>query len=184
MTDGQHPSRLDHVKQAAIRFVLMFVYLLIVFALFQLHEFIVLREHGLPYTRFGVAIVNALVIAKVMLIADEFHLGEMRGERPLALPILIRSAVFAATFIAVDLTEKLIKNLLEGHALEASLSKLGAGLTTTLVSGVDMAVMLIPFFAFVEIGRILGMANLRRILFIARDARIEIEDTSPARAPT
>lgn len=46
------------------------------FALFQAHQYVVLAQHQIPFTQFGVGLVNALVLAKVMLVADDLRLGE------------------------------------------------------------------------------------------------------------
>jgi hypothetical protein len=53
------------------------------FALFQAHQYVVLARHQIPFTQLGVGLVNALVLAKVMLVADDLRLGEWRGRRPL-----------------------------------------------------------------------------------------------------
>jgi hypothetical protein len=159
------PDRLEKVRKGFIRFSAMFAYLLVVFTMFQLHEYIVLEERGIPYTRFGFAIVNALVLAKVMLVADELHLGESRSsERPLIYPILIRSVLFAVVLILFDIAEKTIKGLIEGKTLLDSVPDIGGGVLGSVITGVILTVMLVPFFAFVEIGRFFGMDALRHAL--------------------
>jgi hypothetical protein len=49
--------------------------LLAMFALFQLHEYVVLAKQHISYSRWGFASINALVLAKVMLVADDVGLG-------------------------------------------------------------------------------------------------------------
>ena len=66
----------------------MFLYLWAMFALFALHEKIVLREVGASLPSQGFAFVNALVLAKVMLIAEDLNLGNWLQGRPLIFPIL------------------------------------------------------------------------------------------------
>ena len=62
------------------RFATMFAYLWAMFALFQVHQYVVLAQHQIPFTQFGVGLVNALVLAKVMLVADDLRLGEWQGD--------------------------------------------------------------------------------------------------------
>jgi len=102
-------------KHGLSRFLIMFLYLLVGFTLFQLHEYVVLTQHHLPYARYGFAIINALVLAKVMLVADEFRLGDWFPTQPLLYPILVRSVLFAAVFIVFDIAEKVITGLFQGH---------------------------------------------------------------------
>jgi hypothetical protein len=67
----------------------------------------VLAEHGISFTRFGFGLVNAFVLAKVMMVTDEMKLGgAWRGRRPLVQHILFRSVLFAVVFILFDLVEK------------------------------------------------------------------------------
>ena len=60
----------------------MFADLWAMFLLFQIHQYVVLAQHHIPFTQFGVGLLNALVLAKVMLVADDLRLGEWRGRRP------------------------------------------------------------------------------------------------------
>ena len=62
-------------------FATMFAYLWVMFLLFQTHQYVVLAQQQIPFTRYGIGLVNALVLAKVMLVADDLRLGEWRGRR-------------------------------------------------------------------------------------------------------
>ena len=61
----------------------MFLYLWIVFSLLAIHELMILSQHQLSYQAHGIAIVNALVFAKVMLVAEDLHLGHRLNDKPL-----------------------------------------------------------------------------------------------------
>ena len=68
-------------KDQIRNFGLMFLYLWIVFGLLAVHESMILSQHQLSYQVRGVAIVNALVFAKVMLVAEDLHLGRRLNDR-------------------------------------------------------------------------------------------------------
>jgi hypothetical protein len=155
---------LQRTKHGTIRFGIMFLYLLSVFALFQLHEYIVLSQHNIEYTRYGFAIINALLLAKVMLVADEMKLGKSFSDRPLIYAVLLRSVLFALVFIAFDFIEKTIEGLIKGHSLLDSIPTLAGGFLGSVMFVCIMAVMLIPFFAFVEVNKLLGPGGLQRLL--------------------
>jgi len=53
----------------------MFLYLWLLFALFTYHEAIVLARRDISYAPFGLAFVNAFVLAKVMLVAEKLRIG-------------------------------------------------------------------------------------------------------------
>jgi hypothetical protein len=90
------------------RFVVLFFYLWVLFAMFVLNQSIVLREEGIPFIAQGVALVNALVLAKVMLLFEAFDPGRWLRRRPLIYPILYESFLLTVLFLVVYVLEKVI----------------------------------------------------------------------------
>jgi hypothetical protein len=62
------------------RFLVMFVYLWALFSVFVLQEGIVLRKQGMGFTFQGFALINALVLAKVMLVSEGLDLARWLRE--------------------------------------------------------------------------------------------------------
>ena len=60
------------------RFIVIFLYLWVVFGLLSIHKSLVLSQSHLDYPEHAFAIINALVFAKVLLVAEHFHLGTDR----------------------------------------------------------------------------------------------------------
>ena len=76
MTSGRAPLGLiGRIVGGACRLAGVFAYLWVVLTLFALHESIVLAKHEIDYRGYGMAFLNAWVLAKVMLIADDLNLG-------------------------------------------------------------------------------------------------------------
>jgi hypothetical protein len=168
------PSGHDHKKQDRRQRIIheintfwgMTIYLWLLFFLFSLHESIVLAKYQIGYSFFGIPIVNALVLAKVMLIAEDLHLGERFKERPLIYPIAYKSIVFTIVFVCFHIVEESIIAVLKGKPLSESISSIGGGrLLGILAVAAIMTVALCPFFAFREIGRAMGERELRSLLF-------------------
>jgi hypothetical protein len=156
----------DRLANEVTRFGLMFVYLWLVFGLFVLFERIVRGQMGLGYQSQGFALINALVLAKVMLIAEDLNLGRWMRRRPLAYAAMGEAALFATVFIAFHILERLIVGLLHGSTLVGSAPVFGQGGFVGLVTvAAIMFVVLIPYFAFRDIGRALGPGELSRLLF-------------------
>jgi hypothetical protein len=157
----------EKALHGAVRFAGMFVYLWAIFILFQLHEYVVLAEHGISFTRFGFGLVNAFVLAKVMLVADELRLGAWRGRRPLIYHILFRSVLFAAVLFLFDIAEKILVGVFRAKSLAESLPTYGGGgMLGSLLVGIFVSVALIPFFSFVEISRVMGPGEFTKLLFM------------------
>ena len=143
----------------------MFLYLWVLFALFTYHKAVVLAQHDIPFEPFGVAIFNAFVLAKVMLVVEKMNLAERVRGKPLVFPILHKSIVLSLTFILFNLTEKIVVGLWKGKSLTESLPTVGNGSPIeVIVTASILAVALIPFFAFRELSRALGGGVLGSLL--------------------
>ena len=137
----------------------------------SLHRTAVLQQSGISYTEQGFAIVNALIFAKVMLIADDLKLGRRFSSRPLIYSVIWASLAFAVLLICFHIAEGAVMALLRGRPLADSLSDFGAGnLRGVLSIGAIVFVALIPFFMFREIDRVLGEGQLWRLV-VARDRK-------------
>jgi hypothetical protein len=165
MSDSK-PSLKAKALHEFVRFATMFAYLWAMFVLFQIHQYVVLAQHQIPFTQFGVGFMNALVLAKVMLVADDLRLGDWRGRRPLIYPVLLRSVLFAIVFIVFDVIEKMVIGVYHGKAVAESIETPGgAGILGGIIVAIIIAVALVPFFAFVEVSRLMDPGELARIFF-------------------
>ena len=102
-------ERLRRLKTGAIdetrELFWIFIYLWVLLSLFSLHKALVLNEESLIYHQ-GFAIINALALAKVVLVAEYFHVGDNLKNRPLIYPIMFKSAVFAVILLCFHIIEK------------------------------------------------------------------------------
>ena len=88
-----HPRHLrEDALDEFIRFVIIFGYFGVVFALLSVHKSITLSEYHLDCPEYFFVIVNFLVFAKVLLSCEVFHLGTrvsqqaLQKSHPLRLP--------------------------------------------------------------------------------------------------
>lgn len=154
------------------RFLVMFVYLWVVFGLFVLNESVVLGERHIGFTSQGFALINAAVLGKVMLIAEDLKLGRSAFQHsPLIIPVAHKSGLFAAVFIAFHALERVLVGTFAGKTMAESMLHMGGGTWQgVLTVWAVMAVSLLPFFALREIGQVIGEGKLWG-LFFSRSAR-------------
>lgn len=165
MTGRRHTVR-QRVAAEVRRFAVMFLYLWILFGLFVLNERIILRQEGVGFASQGFAVFNALVLAKVMLVAETLNLGDRFRRGPLVYTILCQSFLFSILFISFHIVEKVVLGLVKGESLAASVPGIGGGgLAGVVCVGVILFVALTPFFAFRELSRVLGPGRLNAMLF-------------------
>jgi pilus assembly protein TadC len=149
-------------------FLVITCYLWVVFALMVLYRSVISSEQHIPFALHGIALINALALAKVMLVAQELHFGEWFNEAPLIYTTLFKSAAFALVLGCFKILEELLIGLYHGHSFNESISAVGGTLSGILVLMAILAVLLIPFFAFTELGKILGKDKLKQLLFTSR----------------
>jgi hypothetical protein len=167
---SQVESRWQRVRkrffQAWKRFLLMAFYLWVVFGLFALYQSILLRQRGIDYEMYGFALFNALVLGKIMLVAENLRLARWLPRRPLIYRILFEGFLLSILFIGFHVLEKVITGLIRGKAAAASVPAIGGGGLAGLATvALILFVTLIPFFAFRNVSRELGRGRLESMIF-------------------
>jgi len=152
-------------------FLVIALYLWVVFGLFLVYKSVILNEEHIDYLAHGLALINALALAKVVLIAKALHLGDKANAAPLIYPTLRKSALFSVLLACCKILEDAGVGLYHGKSFSQSIADLGGGtgkgiLTLTLL----LFVVLIPFFGFSELQRVLGEGKLAQMFFRQRDA--------------
>src|SRR5271156_6558802 len=95
---------LDELRQYAI----ITLYLWLLFAVFSLYKRMILQENGISVWGQTLAIVNALVFGKVILIAQALPLGAGLPKYPPIWILLGNSALFTIVLVAFHILEDAI----------------------------------------------------------------------------
>jgi len=150
----------------------------VVLTLFALHESIVLAKHEIDYRGYGMALINAWVLAKVMLVAEDLKLGTRWFEHHrLMYRILSRSVLFALVFMGVHAAERLLIGWWRGKTIVESIPQIGGGSVAGVLSvGAILSVALIPFFALRALEQTLGPGVLRVLLARRSDRSLRADD--------
>ena len=148
------------LKQRAYRelqeYLVIVLYLWVVFGLFLLYKSVILNEEHISYLARGIALINALVLGKFVLIARAFHLGDQ--------------ALFSVLLACCKILEDAAVGHYHGKSFSESIADIGGGtLKGILTLTVLVFVLLIPLFAFGELNRVLGEGQLTQLFFRARE---------------
>ncbi len=147
------------------RFIWIFLYLWVLFGLFVLHERIILGQRGIDFALQGFALVNALILAKVMLIAEDLKLDQRFSRYPLLVSIAIDAALFATLFLVFHVLEAVVVGLVQGRPAVASVPAIGqGGLAGAITTAVILFFALLPYFMFKNLSRILGPERFKGLL--------------------
>jgi len=142
------------------------LYLAIVFGLFAWYRRLILAEYQISYLHYGVAIVEALVLAKVILIGDMLGLSGAVKDKPLIYPTVYNSVVFSIFVGLFGILEHTIGGWLRGKGLVGGLIELwDEGRYELLARCLVIFFLFIPFFAVKELRRTLGEGRLGNLFF-------------------
>jgi hypothetical protein len=150
-------------------FLIIALYLWVVFGLMEFHKSMILAEHHIDFAYHGFALINALALAKVMLVAKDLHLGDQFNEAPLIYPTMLKSALFTIVLACFKILEVAAVSLYRREPFQQSIGELGGGtwkgmLTLTLL----VFALLVPFVGFGELQRALGEDKLKKLFFYPR----------------
>lgn len=150
-----------------VRYWINVLYLAIVFSLFAWYRRLILARYEIQYLNYGVAIIEALVLAKVVMIADVIGLSrELFKGKPLIFPTLYQSLVFSVFVALFVVLEDSITGLLRGKGLGGWVVEFqGKGKFEFLAHLLMVFFIFIPYFAFKELGKTMGEGKLGQLFF-------------------
>ena len=136
------------------------LYLAFFFGSFTWYRRLILAEYQISYLHYGVGIIEALVLAKVIMVGRALHLGRRFKDHPLILPTLYKAVVFTIFVGIFGVVEYTISGLLHGKGIAAGFDELmSAGGDELLARCMVTFVAFIPFFAFDELEQCWVKAN-------------------------
>jgi hypothetical protein len=144
-------------------------YLALVFAAFTQHRRFILAAHDITYTNYWIAVIQALILAKVIMIGSVLRLGRGLEQKPLIYPTLYKTVLFTLFVAAFTFLEHTIKGLLAGKGLTGGLVEYFAkGPHEFFAGSLILFVAFFPFFGVKELGRVLGKDKIRDLFFRRR----------------
>ena len=169
--DTSHPTLKQRAYHEFKEFLVVALYLWVILILFQLYRSVLLAEEHISLAHQGFAVINALALAKVILVARALHLGDWADDWPLIYRSLFKSALFTIVLACFKILEDAGLGMYRGKSFQESIADLGGGsLNGMLCVSLIMFVMLIPFFVLTEMQGVLGKCKLMQLFFSPRSS--------------
>jgi hypothetical protein len=160
--------------------LLIFVYLAVFFLVLRTYTRLVMAQYQVIYLVYGLTLLKALALAKVVLTGETLRLGERFRARPLIVVTLYKTVVFTALALAFEVLEHLILGWAHGKATaEVVAELLEKGWPHIAAATLVVFVALLPVIAFREMERALGEGTFHR-LFLKQGPRAEPEPDGKA----
>ena len=154
----QKATLAQRVRHELVEYLAISAYLFVCFSSFLFYKLAILRNAGIEFTAFGLALVKALILGKFILVLQAVKIGE-RGDKPgiLLVDILKTSFLFLIFLVALNAIEEIGLGLLHGLTAHEVLGEMAGG---TLLEAVAVCVLLLlvllPYFSFRGLASRLG----------------------------
>ncbi len=146
------------------------IYLAVFFGMFTWYRRLILAEYQITYLEYGIGLIEAAVLAKIIMLKEVLCFGCRRlEEKPLIIPTLYKTVLFTVWAGVFTVLEHTIRGLRHGKGLMGGLDELVSKDWHELLAGCMVIFFaFIPFFAFKEMGRVLGEGKIRGLFFRRR----------------
>jgi hypothetical protein len=169
-TAEKKPGWKQRLREEMIAYWMTVLYLSLFFGVFNTYRRLILAHYDISYMNYGVAIIEALVLAKVILIGDLLRLEFSKKNRPLIFPTLTRSVFFTFFVAAFKFVEETVKGLIRHKGWgEGFQPFIGDAKYQYLASFLVVFFTFIPFFALKELNREVGKGKIWRLFFGPRE---------------
>jgi hypothetical protein len=152
-----------------VEYFINIVWLTLVFASFTTYRRLVLAAYDITYTHYWVALIEAVILGKVIMIGGIFRLGRGLEDKPLIFPTLYKTVVFTVVCAVFKVVEFGLKGLVTGPGFMGGIDLLLAKDSHELgANSLVVFVAFLPFFGVKELGRVLGEKTIRTLFFRPR----------------
>jgi len=159
------------ISHELIEYGINVIYLSLVFASFTEYRRLLLAAHDIVYTNYWVAVIEGLVLGKVIMIGSVLRLGRGLEDKPLIVPTLYKTVVFTVFVAVFKVIEHGLRGLWHGLGFMGGLAEISKqGAEIALANALVILVAFIPFFAVKELGRVWGEQRMWALFFRKRTA--------------
>ena len=166
------PGWKKKIVHEVIEYWINFGYLAFFLVAFMWYRRLILAEYQVQYTNYWSPLIEAAVLAKVIMVGDLMRLGRAMENKPLIVSALFRTVMFSLWVALFSVLEETVKGLLHGNGLTGGFEEIASrGWYELLSRCVVIFAAFIPFFSFKELERVMGPEKLRA-LFWRRGASV------------
>jgi hypothetical protein len=165
MMQKEEPAWKKRIVAELRKLAITVIYIWVLLSVFALYREIILANYNIDYsTKFGFALINALILAKFMWLGEILHAGKRAAGKSLLYSTLWKSALFAFILMVCHLLEETLLKLWHGQSIAESLSETVAHPRDIFATALVMFVVLIPFFFAKGLIEILGEGEIKTLL--------------------
>ena len=116
---SKYPTLKQKLSREMVEWLWILLYLAFFFCVFASYKLVILNQLHAACFAYGTAVLNALVLSKVILIGEYFGVARKHENRSVLVPAMDKALVFAVLVAIVHILEEGIREALRGHNLAA-----------------------------------------------------------------
>jgi hypothetical protein len=152
-------------KREFIEYAAVSAYLAAFFCAIVAYTILLLKKYDLSHDalNYTFAIINALIIGKVILIGKMINIARSTEKRPLYQTVLLKSVIYGLLVFGFHILEEFIKRLIHGEPSGTVWHDMHY--EDLIGRSILIFLAFIPLFAFIELRRLIGEENLHALVF-------------------
>ena len=150
-------------------FLLYSLFLILFFCSLTTYQRLLLGEYSIGYIHYSYSVIQALVLAKIIVLGENFRIGEKWEDKPLIFPTLYKTVCFSFLTLIFTVLEAFVMGFFRGTDPEKVYQELMDNRMDAVLAKVCIVFFVfILFFAFTETSRVLGEGKLFNLFFRKR----------------
>jgi hypothetical protein len=153
-----------------VKFYLYALFFTLFFTAFTIYRQLIVEEYTHTYWHLGYGVIEALVIAKLIILGEMLHLGKRYEDAPLIIPTVFKAVLFSIFVLILTVLEHFVVGYFTGKTWAAIYDHLiEKGIYEILARVYVMFFVFVLFFGFKETGRVIGDRRLYELFFKKRN---------------
>jgi len=163
---------LNAIKRDYLEILPPAIFFFIAFSLIQITKRLILSEYGISWTGFGSAVVGAIMVGKVVLIADKLTFMSKFHDRKLIYNTFWKSLIYFLAALLLQYLEPLVHSLIKHKSfMEANRHFITETVWTHFwLIQIWLAVLFFVYCAMRELVRAVGKEKVMGMFFGSRNA--------------
>ena len=167
------------IRHEMFEFFLNFLFLAFFLISFTWYRHLILASYHIRDLGYWGPLIEAAILAKIIMIGDIMHVGRRFRNQSLALTAVYLTLAFSLLVVAFSVLEHVIGAMIHGERPAAGLSEIESkGWQQLLAWYVLIIVAFLPFFIVKQIEAAIGPEKFRR-MFFHRNTQPGDADTGP-----
>ena len=159
-----------HMKERFLQMLPAFLFFLAMFHLLLVTKSLILKEYGIATTSSAIAVVSALLVAKVVMLANHIPFLNLYPRKPLIWNVVLKTLVFRLATMVFTAAEQVLRLARQGDGPAAVCGRMMEDFSWPLFALRETWVFTLIFLYCIgsELARAIGTDKVREILFGAR----------------